>query len=147
MLWQQKKVQNQEVSQNLKRKKPRSSIKTLLERTKWIYKYGMPLLFFMMFGAYYLVSRDIYSIQYTFYNETFGASLMMCYREYYEAVLRGKCMWQKGSILSIATFCIMNIVFTYYNYDYSEQCKFIGLGVGSLFIVGYLIKEELYDKR
>lgn len=121
-------------------------IRKLFIKTKWLYKYGMPIIFFMIVAAYNIISHDIYTFSYTIVNETLGASLFMCYREYYEAIIRGKCMWQKASIISVAVYCIMNIIFSYTGYEDPEKWMYFGFFIGSLSIVVFFIKEEYYDR-
>lgn len=104
----------------------------------------MALLYFVITALYFFPEFQIYENIYLYGSEICGASLFFCYREYYEAELRRKCMWQKASIIGVASYCIINIMFVgNYDLEYYDRAQFYSFFIVNCVICFFILVEEI----
>lgn len=111
---------------------------------KWLYKYSMLICYTLLFLTFYFVDKQLYADVELHLSNVFGASLLFCFSEYYTAILLRKCKWQKGCIIGIGTYCIVNLIFidnfNDFYYSIAQNLSFIS---GWTVIFYFLYVEEV----
>lgn len=113
------------------------------KKLKLIYKYGIPFLLGVIMLTY-LMRGSVFVMM--FYEVIAEAIILsFCFREYYEAFRRNKCMWQIASITGVALYCILNII--YYTNNKNEEIleyQSTAFLLSCSVVIFYLIKDA-YD--
>ncbi len=116
------------------------------KRVKWGHKYGLSILLFCLISTYFLRDFNWYDNAQYVLGEIVVA--VFCYREFYEAVARKKCVWQMCVIVSIYILCCLNILFylsgwneKYLEYKYLILIPFLS---GTIY---YYLKEKGYVNK
>jgi hypothetical protein len=111
-----------------------------------LYKYGIVGLYFTLFLLYFLPPYDFYAPMYDYLSNVVGVSLFFCVREFYDAIIRRKCMWQKASIFGLSTYCVINMLYAGdYGNEYYDRIQFLSFFCITFYISAYIYVEELRD--
>lgn len=111
-----------------------------------LYKYGIPALLAFIILTFAIRDTTFYSMWYQVIGELI--TLSFCAREGYEASRRHKCKWQVASILGVASYCILNIIyFTNGKNEAIMDYQWVGFFVFGGASIYYLIKEQYYANK
>lgn len=119
----------------------------MTEAIRLFYKYGIAFLYLIIIITYSISGSDFYIRYYEQLSQLFSFGLFFCLYEYASAVVYRKCVWQKGCIVGVTSYCVINILFTG-NYEilYYDIAQILSFLVASLFISTYIYVEEFEGK-
>ena len=111
---------------------------------KSLYKYRMLICYVLLFLTFQFPTISFYEEYELYGSNLFGASILFCLSEYYSALLLRECKWQKGLIIGVASYCIINIIFidnfSDLYYDIAQSVSF--LIAGTYVLIQMIIEEK-----
>jgi hypothetical protein len=116
----------------------------MIKAVHLFHKYSVAVLYLLIIISFYISGEDYYDKYSDYFDQSLSIGLFMCLHLFSAAVVYKKCVWQKGCIVGIAAYCIINISYSgNYGLEYYDRAQFLSFSLVSCYVSAYIYLEEI----